>query len=96
MEEKLNTFINNTDKRFERIENKVDKVEERLEKVEKDISFLREEVRIGFHTLNDTLNAMFNITASSVKANKEVAEIMETAYSEAAGKYSEIKAKSKS
>lgn len=79
IEEKLNTVINDTNKRFERIENKVDRVKERLEKVEGDISFLREEVRIGFNELNNTLNSMFDLTAKSLRANKKVAVIMENA-----------------
>lgn len=57
-----------------RIENKIDSLEtevkelktkmnDRFEKVEGDIAFLREEMRLGFNTLNTTLQAMFNITA---------------------------------
>ena len=41
-----------------------------------EVSSLRNEIRVGFHTLNDTLGAMFNITASGLRANKEVAEII--------------------
>jgi len=70
-------------------------MEKDIHQLKNDVSFLRDEVRIGFNTLNDKINAMFNITASSVKVNKEVAEIMETAYGEAFAKYTEIKAKQK-
>lgn len=77
--------------RIEKIENDVNEVKERLGRVENDVSFLREEVRVGFHTLNDTLNTMFDLTAKSIRANKKVAIIMENAYSEATEEYIKIK-----
>ncbi len=98
MEEKLNNFIDNTNKRFERVEGDVSvlktdvkEIKERLGKVENDVCFLRDEVRIGFNTLNDTLNSMFDLTAKSIRANKKVAVIMENAYSEASEEYTKIK-----
>ncbi len=69
----------------------VKEIKERLGKVENDVSFLRDEVRIGFNTLNDTLNSMFDLTAKSIRANKKVAVIMENAYSEATEEYTKIK-----
>ncbi len=98
MEEKLNNFIDDTNKRFERVEGDVSvlktdvkEIKERLGKVENDVCFLRDEVRIGFNTLNDTLNSMFDLTAKSIRANKKVAVIMENAYSEATEEYTRIK-----
>jgi len=49
----------------------VKEIKERLGKVENDVCFLRDEVRIGFNTLNDTLNSMFDLTAKSIRANKK-------------------------
>lgn len=69
----------------------VKEIKERLGKVENDVCFLRDEVRVGFNTLNDTLNSMFDLTAKSIRANKKVAVIMENAYSEATEEYTKIK-----
>ncbi len=98
MEERI-IRLEESQKRLEdgqnRLEEKTNNMEQDIHQLKNDVSFLRDEVRIGFNTLNETLNAMFNITASSVKANKEVATIMETAYGDASAKYAEIKAKPK-
>ncbi len=88
--------------RIIRLEEGQKRLEEGQKKLEGDISFLREETRIGFHTLNDkfdklneTITGMFDLTAKSIRANKKVAVIMENAYSEATEEYTKIKTRSK-
>lgn len=77
------------------VENRLENLEVEVSSLKNEMGSLRHEIRAGFHTMKDTLEAMFNITASGLRANREVAEIMETAYGEASAKYAEIKAKKK-
>lgn len=83
------------EERLKGVENRLGNLEGEVSSLKNEVGFLRDEMRLGFHTLNDTLGAMFNITASGLRANKEVADIMEVAYGEASAKYAEIKAKKK-